>query len=123
MHKAGLFVPTLMAGAAYGRLIGHIMNLAFPGKVSDSGIYALMGAASILGGMSRMTIAGAVILLEASGTTAFLLPLMLTFAAARYAGNAINEPMYDMQMNLKELPFLEGDIKTLVCHRSPHNSR
>jgi len=38
---------------------------------------------------------------------------MLTFAAARYAGNAINQPMYDMQIDLKDLPFLEGSLKTL----------
>jgi len=38
---------------------------------------------------------------------------MLTFAAARYSGNAINAPMYDMHIELKELPFLEGNLKTL----------
>jgi chloride channel 7 len=38
---------------------------------------------------------------------------MLTFAAARYAGNAVNEPMYDMHIHLKQLPFLEGSLKTL----------
>jgi H+/Cl- antiporter ClcA len=44
--------------------------------------------AAILGGMARMTIAGAVIMLEACGSTSYLLPLMLTFAAARYTGNS-----------------------------------
>jgi chloride channel 7 len=37
LAPAGLFVPTLLAGAAFGRLIGHWMNLAFPGYVADSG--------------------------------------------------------------------------------------
>eukprot|EP01038_Epipyxis_sp_PR26KG_P010242 gene10242-13776_t len=110
---AGLFVPTLLSGAAFGRMIGHILNCAFPGYVTDSGTYALVGASAILGGMSRMTIAGTVIILEASGNSGFLLPLMLTFAAARYTGNAINEPMYDMHIGLKGLPFLEGSLKTL----------
>lgn len=48
-----------------------------------------------------MTIAGAVIILEACGSTSYLLPLMLTFAAARYSGNAINEPIYEMLIRLK----------------------
>lgn len=67
----------------------------------------------MLGGMSRMTIAGTIIILEATGDPGLLLPLMLTFAAARYTGNAINQPMYDMHIELKEMPFLEGSLKTL----------
>jgi chloride channel 7 len=110
---AGLFVPTLLAGSAYGRLIGHLLNSAFPGSVASAGTYSLIGASAVLGGMARMTIAGAVIVLEACGNSTFLLPLMLTFAAARYAGNAVNEPMYDMHIRLKEMPFLEPSLKTL----------
>jgi chloride channel 7 len=110
---AGLFVPTLLAGATFGRIVGHILNCVAPGYVTDAGSYALVGAAALLGGMSRMTIAGTIILLEACGNSAYLLPLMVTFAAARYTGNAINEPMYDMHIALKELPFLEGSLKTL----------
>jgi chloride channel 7 len=110
---AGLFIPTLFAGASFGRIIGHILNCAAPGYVTDSGTYALIGAASLLGGMSRMTIAGTIIILEATGNPGLLLPLMVTFAAARYSGNAINKPLYDMMIELKEMPFLEGSLKTL----------
>lgn len=113
LAPAGLFVPTLLSGAAFGRLIGHWMNGLFPGHCADSGTYALIGAAAILGGMARMTIAGCVIILEACGNTTYLLPLMVTFAASRYAGNAINEPMYDMQIHLKQMPFLEGSLHSL----------
>lgn len=74
---AGLFVPTLLAGAAYGRIVGHFMNTNFPGYVADSGTYALIGAAAVLGGMARMTIAGTVICLEACGNSVYLLPLMV----------------------------------------------
>jgi len=60
-----------------------------------------------------MTIAGTIIVLEACGNITYLLPLMITFAAARYSGNAINESMYDMQIHLKEMPFLEGTMHSL----------
>lgn len=113
LAPAGLFVPTLLSGAALGRLVGHLMNVVFPGQVADSGTYALIGAASILGGMSRMTIAGCVIVLESCGNITYLLPLMVTFATARYVGNAINEPMYDMQLHLKGMPYLEGSLHSL----------
>jgi chloride channel 7 len=113
MTPAGLFVPGFLSGAAYGRLIGHWVNLAFPGHVADSGTYALIGAAALLGGMARMTIAGCVIMLEASGNITYLLPLMVTFAGARYVGNAINEPFYDILIHLKNMPFLEGSLHSL----------
>mmetsp|Transcript_85904 Transcript_85904/g.168043 ORF Transcript_85904/g.168043 Transcript_85904/m.168043 type:complete len:963 (-) Transcript_85904:51-2939(-) len=113
MVPAGLFVPMLVSGASYGRIVGHILNTAFPGHVTDAGTYALIGAAALLGGMSRMTMAGTIIMLEASGNSEYLLPLMLTFAAARYFGNAINHPIYDMFIHLKDLPFLESSLKTL----------
>ena len=111
---AGLFVPTLLAGAAFGRLIGHWMNASFPGYAADSGTYALIGAAAILGGMARMTIAGCIIVLEACGNITYLLPLMVTFAAARYVGNAIGMSMYDIQiMKVKNMPFLEASLLSL----------
>ena len=55
-----------------------------------TGTYALIGAAGLLGGMGRMTIAGTVICLEACGNMVYLLPLMVTFAGARYAGKIFN---------------------------------
>lgn len=113
LAPAGLFVPTLLAGAAFGRLIGHCLNVWSPGTFADSGTYALIGAAAVLGGMARMTIAGTIIVLEACGNITYLLPLMVTFATSRYSGNAINEPMYDMQIRLKEMPFLEGSLHSL----------
>lgn len=113
MAPAGLFVPTLLSGAAFGRIIGHLLNVAAPGYVGDSGTYALIGAAAVLGGMARMTIAGTVIMLEAAGNMAYLLPLMVTFGAARYTGNAINEGMYDMQIHIKDIPILEGSLHSL----------
>ena len=47
-------MPTLLAGATFGRIAGHILNGAFPGKVADAGTYALIGAAAILGGKKRL---------------------------------------------------------------------
>ena len=60
-----------------------------------------------------MTIAGCIIVLEACGNITYLLPLMVTFAASRYVGNAINESMYDMQIHLKGMPFLEASLHSL----------
>lgn len=86
---SGLFVPSLLSGAALGRLVGHLLHQldSQSGTFADSGTYALVGAAAGLGGMARMTISLTVILLEATGNVQNLLPLMLALMAARWVGN------------------------------------
>jgi len=113
---SGLFVPSLLSGAAFGRLCGHLLHKLdhTNGTFADSGTYALMGAAAVLGGMARMTISLTVILLEATGDMQYVLPLMLTLMAARFTGNVFNEGLYDIHINLKNIPFLQEEIPTIA---------
>ena len=53
---SGLFVPSLLAGAAFGRLFGNLIYKITPYNVAFSNVYSLIGAAAVLGGMARMTI-------------------------------------------------------------------
>jgi hypothetical protein len=57
-----------------------------------------------------MTISLCVILLEATGNMANLLPLMLALMAARWVGNVFNEGLYDIHIHLKRLPYLDEDV-------------
>ena len=54
----GLFVPSILCGAAYGRLVGVFVADLRPvtGSLSsiDEGTYALLGAASFLGGSAGL---------------------------------------------------------------------
>jgi chloride channel 7 len=113
---SGLFVPSLLSGAAFGRLFGHLLHKLdhTSGTFADSGTYALMGAAAVLGGMARMTISLTVILLEATGDMQYVLPLMLTLMAARFTGNVFNEGLYDIHIHLKKIPFLEPDVPAIA---------
>lgn len=113
---SGLFVPSLLSGAAFGRLFGHLLHKLdhTSGTFADSGTYALMGAAAVLGGMARMTISLTVILLEATGDMQYVLPLMLTLMAARFTGNVFNEGLYDIHIHLKKIPFLEPDVPSIA---------
>lgn len=107
----GLFAPSLLSGAAFGRLIGHLLHLVDngSGNFADSGTYALMGAAAILGGVSRMTISLTVIVLEATGDMQYVLPLMLTVMSARLVGNVFNDGLYDLYIHGKKMPFLDEE--------------
>eukprot|EP01029_Cantina_marsupialis_P013004 TRINITY_DN28836_c0_g1_i1.p1 TRINITY_DN28836_c0_g1~~TRINITY_DN28836_c0_g1_i1.p1 ORF type:complete len:895 (+),score=278.33 TRINITY_DN28836_c0_g1_i1:62-2746(+) len=111
---SGLFVPSLLAGSAYGRIIGQVLNHFLPGAVVDPGTYALIGAASVLGGMARMTISLAVILLESTGDYRFGLPLVITLMVARLTGNLFNEGLYDIHIHLKKWPILEWQPESVA---------
>jgi len=113
---SGLFVPSLLSGAAFGRLCGHLLHKLdhTSGTFADSGTYALMGAAAVMGGMARMTISLTVILLEATGDMQYVLPLMLTVMCARFIGNVFNEGIYDIHIKLKGIPFLEPEVPSIA---------
>ena len=65
-----------------------------------------------------MTISLTVILLEATGNVANLLPLMLALMAARWVGNVFNHGLYDIHIRLKRLPYLEEDVPHVAAERS-----
>lgn len=111
LHVAsGLFIPSLLAGSAFGRFVGQVLNSSLGNHaVVNAGTYALVGAAASLGGMARMTISLAVILLESTGNYQYGLPLMVTLLMARWVGNLFNEGLYDIHVELKRWPLLEWD--------------
>lgn len=110
---SGLFVPSLLTGAAFGRLFGEIMyhyvdpwlpwqTVALPEH------YALVGSVAFLSGAGRITISLAVILMEATGDAVFGLPLFLASMCARWTGNAFGHGIYDMHIvEMKHIPLLE----------------
>ncbi len=81
---AGLFIPSLAMGAIVGRIVGIGMEQLvyfyhdslpwfFEGKCSQDescitpGLYAMVGAAAVLGGVTRMTVSLVVIMFELTG--------------------------------------------------------
>ena len=63
---SGNFVPAMTIGAVMGRLIGEGIdnNTNYGGEDFDAGKFALLGAAAVLSGVTRMTLALAVLLVE-----------------------------------------------------------
>ena len=108
---AGSFVPSLLSGAAIGRLVGHFLHTLdnASGTFADSGTYALMGSAAITGGITRLTISLVVVILEATGDMQYVLPLMLVIVSAVFVGKMIVPGLYDVYMNNRELHFLEEE--------------
>jgi chloride channel 7 len=104
---AGIFLPVLLSGAALGRLCGEIIySQADDPSWVDPGKYALIGAAALMAGTSRMTISITVIILEATGSVALGLPLMLTVLAAKWTGDRLVDGLFDVLVRLRRFPIL-----------------
>uniref|UniRef100_A0A8B9JBQ4 Chloride channel protein n=1 Tax=Astyanax mexicanus TaxID=7994 RepID=A0A8B9JBQ4_ASTMX len=109
--SAGVFIPSLLIGAAWGRLFGLLLSLMTTGKLvwADPGKYALMGAAAQLGGIVRMTLSLTVILVEATGNVTYGLPIMLVLLTAKIVGDYFIEGLYDVHIKLQSVPFLHWE--------------
>eukprot|EP01050_Picozoa_sp_SAG11_P004548 SAG11_NODE_293_length_11144_cov_4.661928_10_plen_173_part_00 len=102
---AGLFVPSLTVGACLGRAVG-ISAKAFQQQFSylvvfeacvgeghcvTPGIYAMVGAAAVLGGVTRMTVSLVVIMFELTGGLEYVLPIMVSVIISKWVGDAVEK--------------------------------
>lgn len=101
---SGLFVPVILTGATYGRLVGMLM-----GKHSnlDHGLFAVLGSASLLGGSMRMTVSLCIILLELTNNLLLLPLMMLVLLVSKTVADGFNGNIYDLLVKLKGFPCLE----------------
>ncbi|XP_050301056.1 H(+)/Cl(-) exchange transporter 5 isoform X2 [Anthonomus grandis grandis] len=121
---SGLFLPSLCLGAIVGRIVGIFMEqLAykypkswfFSGECSSMGgcitpgLYAMVGAAAVLGGVTRMTVSLVVIMFELTGGVRYIVPLMAAAMASKWVGDALGrEGIYDAHIALNGYPFLDS---------------
>uniref|UniRef100_UPI0037E94EED H(+)/Cl(-) exchange transporter 6 n=1 Tax=Semicossyphus pulcher TaxID=241346 RepID=UPI0037E94EED len=107
---SGLFVPSLLCGAAFGRLVANILKVKL-GMDIYCGTFALIGAASFLGGVVRMTISLTVILIESTNEITYGLPIMITLMVAKWTGDFFNKGIYDIHIQLRGVPLLEWETE------------
>ncbi|XP_013401689.1 chloride channel protein B [Lingula anatina] len=117
---AGLVIPMLFIGGLYGRIVGRGMVDVFfliTGQMPtdpywrwiDPGAFALIGAASFFGGVSRLTMSLTVIMMEITNDIQFLLPIMVSVMTAKWVGDMITHPLYLSLLELKCIPFLADE--------------
>lgn len=101
---AGVFVPIIVTGASYGRFVGMLF-----GKKSNlnHGLYAVLGAASFLGGSMRTTVSLCVIILELTNNLLLLPLIMMVLLVSKSVADVFNANIYDLIMKSKGLPYLE----------------
>ena len=71
--SSGLFVPSILIGAAWGRCVGLLLNkhVEFI-EWGDVGKYALIGAVAQLAGVVRLSFSLTAIVMEATGKLGFI---------------------------------------------------
>ncbi|KAJ3265912.1 Muskelin 1, intracellular mediator containing kelch motif [Chytriomyces hyalinus] len=119
---AGIFIPSMVWGALFGRLVGIWMQSfqqAWPDLPMFSvcrpdtpcvtpGMYALLGAFGALGGVTRLTLALTVIMFELTGTLTYIVPCMIVLMVTKLVGDAFGKGgMTDAAIHANNLPFLE----------------
>ncbi|XP_061816891.1 H(+)/Cl(-) exchange transporter 5 isoform X3 [Nerophis lumbriciformis] len=120
---SGLFIPSMAVGAIAGRLLGVGMEqLAYynhdwfifkgwctPGAgCITPGLYAMVGAAGCLGGVTRMTVSLVVMMFELTGGLEYIVPLMAATMTSKWVADAFGrEGIYEAHIRLNGYPFLE----------------
>jgi len=97
------------AGAVIAAAARRVLQIVVGDADVDEGTWALLGAASFLGGTMRMTVSLCVILLELTDHLALLPQVMMVLVVAKAVGDATGVPgVYDVHVGLKRLPYLEA---------------
>ncbi|KAI9733735.1 MAG: hypothetical protein M1818_007149 [Claussenomyces sp. TS43310] len=128
---AGIYVPSMVVGGLLGRIVGHLvqwMVLRYPNAAifedcashaSGSscitpGVYALIAAGATMCGVTRLSVALAVILFELTGSLDYVLPFSLSILVAKWTADAI-EPLsiYDLLTSMNSYPFLNNKTKPI----------
>uniref|UniRef100_A0A5G2R2J6 Chloride channel protein n=1 Tax=Sus scrofa TaxID=9823 RepID=A0A5G2R2J6_PIG len=129
---SGLFIPSMAVGAMAGRMVGiGVEQLAYhhhdwiifrnwcrPGAdCVTPGLYAMVGAAACLGGVTRMTVSLVVIMFELTGGLEYIVPLMAAAVTSKWVADAFGkEGIYEAHIHLNGYPFL--DVKDEFTHRT-----
>lgn len=88
---AGIFVPSMAIGAAFGRLVGILVQALHEASPDSRffascqpdvpcitpGTYAFLGAAAALSGIMHITVSVVVIMFELTGALTYILPTMV----------------------------------------------
>ncbi|KAJ6155361.1 hypothetical protein N7470_005927 [Penicillium chermesinum] len=119
---AGIILPSMAIGALYGRALGMVVRLwqeTYPNALIFArcepdipcvtpGLYAIIGAASALGGATRMTLSIVVIMFELTGALTYVIPIMIAVMLSKWCGDIFGKRgIYESWIQLKEYPFLD----------------
>ncbi|KAJ1926850.1 hypothetical protein IWQ60_003436 [Tieghemiomyces parasiticus] len=117
----GILMPAMAIGACTGRAVGILVQVwhrAFPALAIfracapdvpcvTPGVYALVGAAATLAGVTRMTITTVVVVFELTGALIYVLPIMVSVMVSKWVGDAFGrDGIFDGLIKFYGYPYL-----------------
>ena len=120
---AGIFVPSMAIGAAFGRMVGifvQYIHESFPesaffaacepdGPCITPGTYAFLGAAAALSGIMHITVSVVVIMFEITGALTYILPTMIVVGVTKAVSERFGHGgIADRMIYLNGYPFLDS---------------
>ncbi|KAI2483174.1 hypothetical protein Ptr902_05491 [Pyrenophora tritici-repentis] len=120
---AGIFVPSMAIGAAFGRMVGicvQALHEAFPTSAFFAacepdvacitpGTYAFLGAAASLSGIMHITVSVVVIMFEITGALTYILPTMIVVGVTKAVSERFGHGgIADRMIYLNGYPFLDS---------------
>ncbi|EGV60505.1 hypothetical protein PSN45_001742 [Yamadazyma tenuis] len=133
----GVYVPSMVIGALFGRLFGTILewiNYTYSlslieapigaGAVNlicqkgqnciDLGIYSMIGAGAFMAGVTRMNITLVTILFEITSSYTYVLPISISIAVANWMGNLIEQnSLYESLLIAYDYPFMSPETEPI----------
>ena len=128
---AGIILPSMAIGALLGRAVGlvaRVWQYNYPNalifaacepdvKCVTPGTYAIVGAASALGGATRMTVSVVVIMFELTGALTYVLPIMVSVLISKWVGDAFDtRGIYESWITFNGYPFLDANRAENIRH-------
>jgi len=106
---AGLFLPGILIGCALGRVLGLFIENYIVQEIHPS-TYAIIGAAAVLAGYSRLSFSLAVIMLETTENVNLFLPIIFALFVSTTTGSIFNASLYVNAIRSKKFPFLNEKV-------------
>jgi H+/Cl- antiporter ClcA len=99
----GMFTPSLTFGAMLGGVLGLLWSHFWPG--AQPGIFALLGAAAVLGATTQGPISAVVLMMELTGRDrSFILPMLLVVGIATLTARSVDaRSIYDARLTDEEI--------------------
>jgi len=101
----GVYTPSFVTGAVYGRIFGEVVKLLFPTANIEPGAYAVIGAAAIASSVTH-TVSTVVIVIELTREINLLLPVLIAVLVSTAVARLLSDSIYDVLIRQRQLPLM-----------------